>query len=145
METNLSYYGITYGEESIAKKGNIWYYCKYYVNNLYYTGYLYSPLCDDLSPIVNNAEIVEYLTSPPVFEEETLETGGNILEGMSQTMQTILIVAVSLPCLLFIYLLFKPTRMAEEKATSSSNKTKSQKSKYKKLKHSDYFELDDNY
>lgn len=149
LDLNLSYYGICEGEESISKKGNIWYYCKYYLNNNHHFGYVYSPLCDELTPIVNNTESVEYLTEPPKFKEETNSESINQLDAMPQTTQTIIIIAVSLPCLLFIYLLFKPTRLAEENSATTTTKTKhkpkTKKAKYKRLKNSDYFELDDNF
>ena len=79
----------------------------------------------------------------PEFEEEIIQTGTtNGMEGLSSTAQTVIIVAISLPCLLFIYLLFKPTRMAERE-TANSNKTASKrqkagnKPKISRLKHSD--------
>ena len=147
LETNLLYYGISTGEEAISKKGNIWYYCKYFLNNLSYTGYLYSPLCDCLSEIMPNNEEFEYIEGPLVFKEISEIISTNELESLSPTMQTIIIVAISLPCLLFIYLLFKPSKIAE----SNSEKAKNSKSHRKKpnkisrLKHSDYFEFDDDF
>lgn len=150
LDSNTIYYGITNGEESISKKGTIWYYCKYLINNQSYTGYVYSPLCDCLSPIINNSEIVEYLTEPPNFnQEDSVITSTNAFKGLSSTTTTIIIIVVSLPCLLFIYLLFKPTKIAEETAsnskTSKSSSKKREKKKIRRLKHSDYFELDDDF
>ena len=150
LDSNISYYGVAYGEEEISKKGNVWYYCKYLSQNQSYIGYIYSPLCDCLSPITQNTETVEYLPTPPTFEEDSTKTStSNVFSTMSSTTTTIIIIAVSLPCLLFIYLLFKPTKIAEESVSTTSNTTKTRKprtkKKIKRLKHSDYFELDDDY
>ncbi len=147
LETNILYYGKISGEEAISKKGTTWFFCKYYVNNLSYSGYVYSPLCDCLSPISKNEEVVEFISTPLVFEEDITQTSTNKMEGLSQTAQTIIIVAISLPCLLFIYLLFKPTRIIENSSTSSKARGKRQQNKNKisKLRHSDYFEFDDDF
>lgn len=146
LETNLLYYGIANGEEAISKKGTTWYYCKYFNNNISYTGYVYAPLCDCLSPITSNTEDHPFIEGELKFEDEIINTGTtNGMESLSSTSQTIIIVAISLPCLLFIYLLFKPTKMAES-VQEPSKKPSSKKSKPKKisrLKHSDYFEIDD--
>ena len=94
-----------------------------------------------------NNEEFEYIEGPLVFKEISEIISTNELESLSPTMQTIIIVAISLPCLLFIYLLFKPSKIAE----SNSEKAKNSKSHRKKpnkisrLKHSDYFEFDDDF
>lgn len=147
LETNFLYYGQTTGEEAISKKGNVWYYCKYLLNNSSYTGYVYAPLCDCLSTISPNTEEVEYVQGDVIFKDVNQEITTNGLNGLSQTAQTIIIVAISLPCLLFIYLLFKPTKMAENASNESAKKQKhrSKPQKISRLKHSDYFELDDDF
>jgi len=144
LETNLEYYGKCLGEEAISKKGCTWYYCKYYTNNLSYMGYVYSPLCDLLPTLPQNTEILEPYTGELFLDEEqSLPTTASPMEQLSPTAQTIIIVAVSLPCLLFIYLLFKPTHMAESAKQTSSRK--SSRKKISRLKRSDYFELDDDF
>lgn len=146
LESNLLYYGIIYGEEEISKKGNVWYFCKYYVNNLSYTGYVYSPLCDYLGDIYPNEEVIELYEGNLIFKEEIQNVTVNQMETLSQTAQTIIIVAISLPCLLFIYLLFKPTKMVENASASKQKNTKhKQNKKISRLKHSDYFEFDDDF
>lgn len=144
LDNNLLYYGIMQGEESISKKGNIWYYCKYFSNNMSYEGYLYSPLCDLLSPISNNTEVVEYIEGDVFFDDNITQTV-TPLDKMSSPAQTIIIIAISLPCLLFIYLLFKPTKIAESNSSSIKHKKNTSKKKISKLKHSDYYEFDDEY
>lgn len=148
LDNNIAYYGIVQGEELISKKGNTWYYCKYFTDNLSYTGYVYSPLCDCLTTISNNTETVEYLEhSELTFKNPTIESSGEVFEGLSQTATTIIIIAISLPCLLLIYLLFKPSRMAQESSTGQEtlHSSKSKKKKITRLKHSDYFEFDDDF
>ncbi len=144
LDSNLLYYGVAYGEEAISRKGNCWYYCKYFTSNLTYTGYVYSPLCDSLSSITPNTETVEYLESI-TFEDETTQVSGDVFKGLSQTTTTLLIIAISLPCLLFIYLLFKPTKLAQEVGDESKPRKKHQRKKIKRLKNSDYFEFDDDF
>lgn len=143
LDNNLLYYGTATGEEAISKKGTCWYYCKYFNGNSTYTGYVYSPLCDSLTQITNNTESVEYLDSI-TFEEEITQTSGEVFNGLSQTATTLIVIAISLPCLLFIYLLFKPTKLAEESASSKPHK-KGKTKKIKRLKNSDYFEFDDDF
>ena len=111
---------------------------------------MYSPLCDCLTPIPKNQEIVEYLSGKLEFNQTNQTITQNQFEGLSNTAQTIIIVAISLPCLLFIYLLFKPTRMVEsakENTSKTTHRTHSTRPKRKisKLKNSDYFELDDDF
>ncbi len=146
LESNLLYYGTIYGEEAISKKGNVWFYCKYYVNNLSYSGYIYSPLCDCLGTIYPNEEVLDLFDGNLIFKEETQKITINQMENLSQTTQTIIIIAISLPCLLFIYLLFKPTKIIEKASTTKSKSTKhKQNKKISRLKHSDYFEFDDDF
>ncbi|MBE7074913.1 MAG: hypothetical protein E7376_02930 [Clostridiales bacterium] len=146
LDSNFVYYGIINGEEAISKKGTIWYYCKYLTGNLSYFGYIYSPLCDCLTTIPTNIEQVEYLDVAPTFDDETTNTSGEVFEGLSSTTTTIIVIVVSLPCLLFIYLLFKPTKLAEESASeNTTTKKHRQKKKIHRLKNSDYFELDDDF
>lgn len=143
LDNNLLYYGVAFGDEAISRKGNVWYYCKYYTGNLTYTGYVYSPLCDELATLPENTETVEFLDNIS-FEDEVTSTSGDVFKGLSSTTTTIIIIFVSLPCLLLIYLLFKPTRLAEQSQQHTPSR-KRDKRKIKRLKNSDYFELDDDF
>ncbi len=146
LDTNFAYYGIINGEEAISKKGNIWYYCKYFSNNVVYNGYVYSPLCDSLSPIEKNNEPVEFIDGEIKFDSNNQDSSQiNAIENLPQATQTIIIIAISLPCLLFIYLLFKPTMVAESSNNNNKANRKKHKKKISKLRHSDYFELDDDF
>ena len=144
LDSNFLYYGEINGEEAISKKGTVWYFCKYYNNNIEYSGYVYSPLCDSLTTINPNTEEFEYISEDLIFTEKTEKTSLGEISNLSSTAQTLIVVAISLPCLLFIYLLFKPTMIAESKSeTSKKSVQKRKKKKISRLKNSDYFEFDD--
>ena len=145
LETNLEYYGTINGEEAITKKGYVWYYCKYYMNNLTYMGYIYAPLCDCLSTINLNDEKVEFITGELEFEQINKPDSVDGLENLSSTSQSLIIIAVSLPCLLFIYLLFKPSSIAKKESKTNRTARSNPRAKISRLKHSDYFELDDDF
>lgn len=146
LDNNLAYYGIVQGEELISKKGKTWYYCKYYTDNLSYTGYVYAPLCDCLSTITENTEQVEFIDPSSMnFKDDILQSSTDTFAGLSQTATTIIIIAISLPCLLLIYLLFKPTRLAQDSQEQPVITSKNKKKKIKRLKNSDYFEFDDDF
>lgn len=142
LETNLKYYGSIDGEEAISYRSTEWYYCKYYKNGIAQSGYVYSAYCDLLTSIPTNTEILEY-TDEPSFE--TINTSTNLntndLSSLPSVTQIIIIIAVSLPCIFIIYLLFKPTKITAR--VMEDAEVKSQKTK-KKLKHKDYYEYDDN-
>lgn len=145
LETNLEYYGTINGEEAISKKGSVWYYCKYYMNNLTYMGYIYAPLCDCLSTINLNNEEVEFFAGELVFDQINQPSSTDGLEGLSSTSQSLIIIAVSLPCILFIYLLFKPSSIAKKENKTNRTTSSNPRAKISRLKHSDYFELDDDF
>ncbi|MBE7073918.1 MAG: hypothetical protein E7379_02365 [Clostridiales bacterium] len=123
LYSDLIFYGSFYGDELVPDKGNCWYYCKYEYNDF---GYVYSAFCDQLStPTVNNERfnIIENIS----FQE--IET-----DGLSDTAMTFIIVGVSLPCLIVLYLLMKPNMMKESPLQ--------EKVKYKSRRRKDYFEFD---
>ncbi len=145
LETNLMYYGTCEGEEAISYKGNVWYYCKYVSQNQEHYGYIYSPLCDLLTNIVQNTEVFEYIT-PDFSKSQIQEIDDGEYLSISNPWQIIIIVLVCLPCILIIYFLFKPTSIAKQNVIKSSSKKKGKrKKKISKLKHSDYYELDSDY
>ena len=144
LETNFMYYGVCEGEEAISYKGNIWYYCKYVFQNQELYGYIYSPLCDLVTNIVQNTEQFEYVT-PNFSTPNTDVAGESPYLTLSNPWQIIIIVLVCLPCLIIIYFLFKPTKIATQKVVKTSTKKPKHKKKISKLKHSDYYELDSDY
>lgn len=136
LETDLVYYGQMAGDSLVPECTNIWYYCKYLDGTTSSMGYLYSLFCDKLTTIPTNTEVMEVRTEPIFVEEENSGTTSTL--NFSSPTQILIVVAVCLPCLLIIYLLFKPTRIAK-KESEANVKTK----KIKRLKRSDYYELDD--
>ncbi|MDD4815882.1 MAG: hypothetical protein PHQ62_01930 [Clostridia bacterium] len=136
LETNLIYLGFCNGEELVSQKGNIWYYCKYISGSSVYFGYLYSAFCDLLTPISLNLENLEFFEGE-LFVEEINETETQPENfNISNELKIVIIVAICLPCFLIVYLLFKPTKLIIDNGKKTN-------SKIKKLKRSEYYELDD--
>lgn len=95
---NLTYLGKIAGEESLSGSGNIWYYCKQTLaDNSTCFGYVYSPLCTNLSVINQNTEQVSLaLTSP----------------ATNLTSENLILIVCFVPSLIMIFLLTKPTKIA---------------------------------
>lgn len=123
LADELVYYGDINGE-AIPDKSNIWYYCKY--NDIF--GYVYSVFCDSLQVDINN-EIFN-VVDVPIF------SGQNSPSGLSPVAMTFIVIGVSLPCLVVIYLLIKPS-FAKEKVLNNTHKIP------KKKRHGDYYEFDE--
>ena len=149
LETNLLFVGNIEGEEAISYKGKLWYYCKYIKDNSIVYGYVYSAFCDMMTTIPENTEEFEYVI--PTFNniEQTQSNQNNATEMLTleSPAQVAVIIGISLPCILIIYFLFKPTKISMQKSTKASqtpktNKPKKHKKKIKRLKGSDYYELD---
>lgn len=135
LENNLVYYGKVNGEEAVAHKGTIWYFAKYLQPNSQTQprGYLYSVFCDMLSVITVNTEQL------PVIEEPKFDIDvqtPSLLTTLPQYLQITIVFAVCLPCILIIYFLFKPTKI-------SIDNGKRKNKKIKKLKGSDYYEIEE--
>lgn len=122
LTKNIIYYGSMNGEEAVPETSNEWYYCKY--DNFY--GYVYSVYCDKLTEFKESSEVFSKLENFTFDDEKP--------EGLSTIAMTFIIVGVSIPCLLVIYLLLKPT-FVKEKVTNVKPKSKK--------RHGDYFEFDD--
>ena len=119
LTDDLVYYGEIEGQ-AIPDKSNIWYYCDYRGEK----GYVYSVFCDSLEINLNN-EYFDVIESP-FFEDTTAP--------LSSVAMTFIIIGVSLPCIVVIYLLIKPT--------FSKDKVLNNKPKFpKKKRHGDYYEF----
>lgn len=140
LETNLKYYGAIDGEEAISYKSTKWYYCKYYKNGIAQSGYVYAAFCDLLPSINENTETLEYIDSVDFDVVEASTESPTELTSLPNVTQIIIIVAVSLPCIFIIYLLFKPTKITARVMEDSELKPKKTK---KKVKHRDYYEYED--
>ncbi|MBO5394595.1 MAG: hypothetical protein J6A28_01650 [Clostridia bacterium] len=119
---NLTYYGSIAGQTAIPEKSNIWHYCKYGEDY----GYVYSIFCDKLESPPLNHESFSKIDSVS-FEEPPIK-------ALSQTAMAFIIIGVSLPCLIVLYLLIRPNMMKVS--------LPKEKSKYKAAKRRDYFEFD---
>ncbi len=126
LTDNLVYYGLLSGQEAIPDKSNKWIYCKYNSDKNNY-GYVYSVFCDNLTNFLPNNEVFDIVETP-------FPTNTDLSELTPVTMGFI-IVGVSLPCLIVLYLLVRPS-MQREKIEKS-------KPKMRAKKHKDYFEFDD--
>ena len=136
LETDIIYYGSTIGDSLVPDCTNVWYYCKYLSGTTSQTGFLYSLFCDKLTSIVPNTEVLEIRTEPLYVEKQ--ETGTTSTLNFSSPVQIFIVIAVSLPCIIIVYLLFKPTKIVNKEAQKDKPKKK-----IRRLKKSDYYELDD--
>ena len=137
LENNIQFIGRTHGEEYAPGMSDLWYYCRYYNNQSYLYGYLYSVYCYPLAEIKPNLEQFD-IVDKPYFPEISVETQTNndALSKLPKEAQIVVIIVVCAPCILIVYLLFKPTKLQID-----NGKTK--KKKFKRLKKSDYYEFDD--
>lgn len=123
---DLIYYGCLTGDHVVPDKSNTWYYAKFTDTSTF--GYVYSVFCDKLPKFSENSETFDIISSP-LFTEDYSN------EELSPVAMTFIIIGVSLPCLIVLYLLVKPN-MKSEKLTKPRPKLKA------KRKH-DYFEFDE--
>ena len=106
LTNNLTYIGKITGECLIENRTNEWYFCKYTADKEYY-GYVYSDFCDQMSPIANNFEELEYITNP-TFEIIVPPT-----KTIPQNSNTVGIVIgiLSIPVLIFVFMIIKGTKI----------------------------------
>lgn len=128
LTDDLVYYGKISGQQAIPDKSNEWYYCKYTSSDTLY-GYVYSVFCDKLTDFADNYETFNIITSPTFSSSITPE-------GLSTVAMTFIVIGVSIPCIIVIYLLVKPT-LFKEKAINNHTKIP------KKRRHGDYYEFDE--
>lgn len=118
---DLIYYGSIEGQTAVPDKSNLWHYCKYGSSDY---GYVYSAFVDKLSsPPINNEE----------FEPAQVTFSPKEVAHLSQSALAFIIIGVSIPTLIVLYLLVKP---------NLSTQAPKQKAKYKSRKKRDYFEFD---
>ena len=117
----VQYYGQIIGDEFISNRGYVWYYCKTNNNNY---GYLYKGLCDNLTTIIPNNEIVTPITNPFAYEDNSYLY--NLID-MPIWLKIILLLLVCLPSLGIMYLLFNPIKKnTKQKLSYRKNKLKTQ-------------------
>ena len=143
LETNLQYIGMIEGEEAISNRGNIWYYCNYFRMDETLTGSVYAGYCDMLSTIPHNTEELAVIPEPSfeqlAVKDEVSDIGDGSLNNLSKRSQILIIVAVSLPALIILYLLFKPTKIVAGLKSKKSPQPQKKKKRYR----GDYYEIDE--
>ena len=98
----------------IEGRTDIWYYCKFTSSQDFY-GYVYSDFCDELTPIFDNLEEVEYVSNPS-FEPITPPAKAM---SVSDNSIGVIVAIISIPAIIFIFLILKGSKIG------SQNKTKS--------------------
>ncbi len=128
---SLKYYGTKVGQ-ALRTDNNIWYYASVQVEDKQYFGYVFSGVTDLLTRIEVNNEIFTIVSEdallPPSTSFTTLSNGTKVL----------LIVAISIPSLLILYFLIKPSKILQ-----TSKAKKKVKKEPKRVRHGDYFEFDE--
>lgn len=105
---NIDYVGKISGEESSLSLGNIWYFCCYETpegNEI--NGYVYSPLTTNLSSITTSTE---NLTPVSVTDFVSLDS----LLYLNISTESLILIVITLPILLILYLFIKPTKILKE-------------------------------
>lgn len=132
LADNLVYYGKTTGQMLVPDKSVTWYFCKYVVDDNIYQGYLYSVFCDKIEEnIPLNTETFPLITTPLFPTDVESE-----LSGLSNTAKVLIVVGVSVPCAIILYLLIRPT-------LSRATLSKEKKTPFKRKRKTDYFEFDE--
>lgn len=138
LARDIILYGQMTGDAMVPESTTTWYYCKYLKGTLSSTGYLYSLFCDKVISPSLNTEVFEFNNEILFPEKQENPQGAPSSLSFTSPTQIIIIIAISLPCVGLIYLLFKPTRIAKNEENS-----RTKKKKIHRLKKSDYYELDD--
>ena len=103
LQEGIPLYGEIIGEELFENSTSTWYYCSSIVNGNSVTGYAFSYYCDLINKAGENTEYFPQITGKLDFSNP-ISSGG----GLSDTVKAIIILAVSLPCLVVLYLLLSP-------------------------------------
>ena len=122
-----TYYGELEGEELLPKSTNIWFYCRYKIEENYYTGYIFSYYCDHRTEIVPNTESYTPCTED-LFSDEVQQT----IQTKSSLTTVLIVICCVVPCLIIALLLIK----------KKSSKPAVAKRIIKRPKH-DYFEFNE--
>ena len=128
-DDKITYYGELAGQQ-VTSDNNIWYYSQVTISGEEQFGYVFSGVTDLLTqPVINNETF-------DIVSDDFLETPSSEFKNLSTGTKIMLIVAISVPSLLILYFLIKPSKIV--KNTTSKNK------KDKKIHHhGDYFEFDE--
>lgn len=143
-ETNVMHYGKASGEEVIEGNAD-WFFVRVYIDNsTTRVGYVYSHFCLYASLIAPNSEILPLLTTPPFQSDDHTEGEKANFGSMSTALQLLIVAGVAIPCIVIVYLFFKPAR-AETEAFEGvgSQPAKARLRQTPKKQRRDYYEMDD--
>lgn len=129
----LTYYGKKVGQQMKPNLAD-WYYSGVLIDGVLLRGYVYS---DHATMQISTGKNEE--TFPPLSEDALVSGTTTAFSGLSTGTKIILIVAISVPSLLILYFLIKPSKIMQ--ITKSKRKPKSIS---KRIRHGDYFEFDEN-
>ena len=97
-QAGITFYGKMFGDEIYKNSGNVWYYCSIENNDKIINGYIHSSFTNNLTPITQNQEITTNFIS---------QTNVNNLLNLNLTSQTLIIIIISLPILILLFILLK--------------------------------------
>lgn len=130
--TPVEYYGTLDGQ-ALNSTTSQWLFGSVVSGDQTYFGYVYSALVNVVPSPLTNTEIFEV-----VNEEALNSTNGGEFSTLSNGTKVMLIISISLPSILILYFLIKPSKIAQ------ITKTRKQiKKEHKKVSHGDYFEFDE--
>ncbi len=127
----LTYYGTKTGQ-LVSSQNNVWVYASVEKDGETFYGYVFSRIIDIIPTITNNEESFE------VVDEGILNNTTTEFSNLSTGTKVLLIVSISVPSLLILYFLIKPTRVLQ-----NQKKQKRPQKEVKKIRHGDYFEFDE--
>ncbi len=103
---HIKYLGKIEGEELISGRGKTWYYTTITDNKEIIYGYVYAGLCDDFESYPLNDEVLKIADQVSLdISEPDLSTKNNFV---------LLIIAVSIPSVLLVYMMYKPYSLARK-------------------------------
>ncbi len=105
LTKDLEYIGKINGECLINGRTSVWFYCKYTQTNTF--GYVFSDFCDELVAIPTNNENVTYISNPSFTQ---VAPKVNAIPKESNAVG-IVIVALSIPAVVFVLLILKSKRI----------------------------------
>lgn len=105
LQDNVALYGTASGDELFPKSTTTWFYCSFNSGGNAINGYVFSYFCDNLSLASENLEYFSEISTPLSFDDGLPSDG-----GLSDTATAMIVLGVSLPCLVILYLILTPKK-----------------------------------
>ncbi len=131
LQEDVPMYGEIIGDELFSYSTNKWFYCSFQQNGETLRGYVFSYYCDRQVRASENTEYFPEITGTLDFSPALPANG-----GLSDTVTAIIILAVSLPCLIVLYLLLSPAKRRKGKTEKAKSPVKIKRGK-------DYYEFNE--